>query len=480
MGDRREFGSRKGSFLGSALSLVLLIGLSACSFDPPLDPSDLRLTSGDSPVIIASVCALAAVSDTPDPATAEPQEPCIALDRPIQVAFAPLPVLSEATPESPFDELAIVGCLSGATTTHLGLIPTRLIPDSQNPRGIEDICDLLPGIDADYSGGDLAASAWATVTSNLGKDFESCSRELRATPDGTNRGPVRGPETIGNTALIVGGVAVGEGLLKGWIDKLSPTEKYGAGLVLLIVAAPIVGGVILASAPGAVLTGATIVLGVVLKVGVQSVVAGTAPKKGGGATAPAKPPPSAAPQPVPSDAPQPAPSDAPIPAPNPSQGGRPAPTEDELPDSCLDALVRAVSCLGQSDQCEDPDTAAALAAAREAECQKQKVLTNPESEFCSTRVLTEDEIAGALVRLCAAAAAVGQPDPEGPVCPLMQSAGSGSYARSIPDICLRVVGENGAVECPQMADPTVDVPKPDCPIGPVPVAGKCEDPPGPD
>lgn len=460
----------------------MLITVSSCSFDPPPDPPDLTLTSGDSPVRIETVCTFTTGSESASPDTQGPEEPCVPLPRAVEVAFAPLPVLVDGKPDLPYDELALVACASDSQASQLGLVPVQLMPDGSSGLAVEDICQSLPTLDVDGTGETLADSAWASATDSLGKAFESCSRDLRSAPDGSSLTPVRGPETIGKPEVLVPiGVAIGEGLMKGWISKLTPEGKHGAGLVLLIVAAPIAGGVIAAGLGAAVTAGATIALVAIVKVGVQAIVEGTGKSKTLPSTAPSAPPqpapsdaPSSAPKP-PTDAPKP-PTDAPQPAPKPSGGQKPAPDDNEMPDSCLDALVRAVSCIGQSDPCTDPELAAALAVARERECQTQKVLPDPDSEYCSVQAPTEEEIAAALVRLCAAAA-VGEPEPGQPVCPLMQHASATTFASSIPQVCLTILGENGAVQCPQMGDPNASIPEPECPIGPVPEAGRCDGPP---
>lgn len=446
--------------LAPLCAAVLVFSAASCATPRSKETSDPPQEV--SPVLITSMCALrsdqlqSAESSTRATSTETNSSPtsdvdgafsnvCVPLLRPSLIMFAPLPFITDAKLEEAKEGLAVVGCLSSSRgpVASIGLVPMSLLPAGigAGARGgvsTDELCGKLP-----KRGHTAAGSSAPSVGggSRLKAAFDACTTNLGS--PGQNPRPVFGPEMVSS------GWGIGVGIAAGLLDvgKLTPEQKIAVGAGLLFVVAPTLGALAVAfpvAAPALLAVGEEAV-----STGV--VVLGTGIYEKASSPEPSKPPPSA---------PQGSPSDS-----------RPDPNADQAPDSCMKALALVARCLGQREPCEDPELAAALKAARDRACQNDKVLVDPNSDYCGTKQASEEQIAKALVDLCQASMRNRKPVPGESPCPFMFGAGTGTFSSTIPLVCLQQMGD--WLNCPRMGEPDPLDPGGPLPCPPGPEAVKC-------
>jgi hypothetical protein len=166
---------------------------------PPAEPSAVVVTElcAISPPAFPVVTPLA---DRAVPRTVT--RTCTRLLRPVQLDFAPLPILIKANAERAKADLILVGCQSPSAghVSRLGLAESTIMRGTAN----DEICERLPktgsrtGIGSRGFSGALEAAT------------RECRKDLLSGPDAGNPRPIFGPETISRPgAGVVGGVISG-------------------------------------------------------------------------------------------------------------------------------------------------------------------------------------------------------------------------------------------------------------------------------
>ncbi|MFF2368946.1 hypothetical protein [Agromyces sp. NPDC058110] len=439
----------KLGIIGAFISFAMVLSGCADSRVPSPQTVDLYQYALEStPVVITKICAI----HNTQTAEAPPfEDSCVPLLRPVSLKSSPIPPIDRTGSTEALDRLAIIGCLnqSDGKVESLGIVNESIAPSGPDPAGSE-LCDMLPEIRRN-AGGSLAEAVWSSGGHEAADAaFQACVGELNGTPDGSNSRPIIGPESISSGAGFWGGT-IAETVIDDALGGLTPEQKIATGAALLLVVVPTLGVIagiagLSATAAAAVLLVAEVAAGV----GVSQLYDGVT--SSGTAPSPPKSMPSQAP------------------------GGRPDPNAEPAPNSCLEALARLANCMATNHPCEDSEIAAALAAAKARACQSDKVYVDPNSTYCEDEEVTAEQIAKALVLVCANAISDGKPEPGGSPCPLMHAAGVGVFANTLPKICQQVMG--GVENCPQLGEPLPSPPEPDCPIGPGPESAQCQAPGG--
>ena len=336
-------------------------------------------------------------------------------------------------------DLSWVGCASGTTgeVSGFALLPTAgLTTDRWSS---DDLCDGLPPAAVGTGGGGGGGGA-------VREAFQKCTDDLSA----MGQGPVLGPETISTLgpigkALVDAGAAVAVEAAVSAFGQLTGPEKVALGTAMAFMVGPTLIILSTLGAAGGVAATATLAVGVAV-MGTGAATTGAGIQQGV----------------------------TPSPSPKPGSSGQPDSEASTMPQSCGDALGVMAACLGRQ-QCET-DLAKEMEAIRQQARQSDKVLVDPDGEYCSGAGADPDEFAAALVAMCKAYWQDKRPDPGAPaVCPLLAgAAGAGGLRDPISRICLQVAGDDG-FQCPDLpAEPgpggggipgPVPIPFPSCPPG---------------